>query len=313
MSSSEFEKIVMPDFPVIDFHMHLPVQGNRPKKARVPNKIIQDYKDKLQTAFFEKWGFEKPNGKLYSAQEAAKLWKQEREYYGLEKINAVTAGFDNDVLAGIIKSNPETFTGFAHHDIQVEGALEELKRGIEELGLSGYKLLAPFMERPFDAPEFEPIWQYLDDNHLPVLIHFGIAGGAGGLVSYEYISPKSIFEVARSYTNIPFIIPHFGAGYFQDVLHLAWSLPNIYVDSSGSNQWLDWMVCDLELKDIFKKSLQTLGIERMIFGTDSSWFPRGFSYRYLKVQWKILDDLGISKKDQELFFSANAKRLLKIN
>ncbi|WP_276207013.1 amidohydrolase family protein [Natranaerobius trueperi] len=84
--------------------------------------------------------------------------------------------------------------------------------------------------------------------------------------------------MARSYPNMPIIIPHFGAGYLQEVLHLAWSLPNIYVDSSGSNQWLDWMAYDLELKDIFNKSLKTLGPERMIFGTDSSWFPRGFSY-----------------------------------
>lgn len=305
------EKIKMPDYPVIDFHVHLPVKGNRPKKIPHPGEAVKKHREKLQEKFFIKWGFDKPNGKMYPSEEAARLWHQEKEFYGLELINAVTAGFDNDFTARIIEMYPDTFMGFTHHDIQEPGALEELKRGINELGLSGHKMLAPAMDKPFNAPEFEPFWQFLNDKELPVLIHFGIAGGAGGLVSYKYISPKSIFEVARTYTNIPFVIPHFGAGYFQDVLHLAWALPNIYVDSSGSNQWLDWMVCDLTLKDVFRKSLKTLGPERMIFGTDSSWFPRGFSYPYLKVQWKIMEELGVSKKDQELFFSGNARRLLK--
>ncbi|ACB85377.1 amidohydrolase family protein [Natranaerobius thermophilus] len=304
------EQVEMPDFPVIDFHIHLPVQRKKPNKSRSSHPAIQNHRKKLQEKFFEKWGFDKPNGEVYSPEKVAELWYKEKEYYGLEKVNAVTAGFDNDTLANIISLYPESFIGFTHHDIQESNSFEELQRGIEELGLSGHKMLAPFMERPFNDPEFEPFWKYLNDNKLPVIIHFGIVGGPGGLATYKYINPFSIFEVARSYPDIPIIIPHFGAGYFQEVLHLAWSLPNIYVDSSGSNQWLDWMVYDMSLKDVFKKSLKTLGPERMIFGTDSSWFPRGFSYKYLKVQWKILEDLGVSKKDQELFFSGNANRLL---
>ncbi len=304
------KEIKMPDFPVIDFHIHFPVPRKKPNKSRSNHPVIMNYRQKLQEAFLKKWGFEKPDGKTYSPEKAIELWHKEKEYYGLDKLNALTAGFDNNVMADMIHQYPDTFTGFTHHDIQEPDALAELKRGIEKLGLVGHKMLAPYMERPFNDPDFEPFWRYLHDRELPVVIHFGIAGGPGGLVNYKYISPFSIFEVAREFPNIPFVIPHFGAGYFQDVLHLAWSLPNIYVDSSGSNQWLDWMVCDLDLKDIFKKALKTLGPERMIFGTDSSWFPRGFSYPYLREQWKILQDLGVSPQDQERFFSGNAKRLL---
>lgn len=304
------DNIFMPDYPVIDFHVHLPVPSKRPIKSRSNSPVIQNYRQQLQEQFFNKWGFPKPNGEQYSPEKAAELWHNEKEKYGLELINAVTAGYDNDDLANAISMYPDSFVGFAHHDIQNPNAVEELKRSVEELGLLGYKTLAPYMERPFNDPDFEPFWRYLNERELPVLIHFGIAGGPGGLVDYKYISPKSIFEVGRSFPNIPIIIPHFGAGYFQDVLHLAWSLPNIYVDSSGSNQWLDWMMYDMTLSDVFKKALKTLGPERMIFGTDSSWFPRGFCYPYLKVQWDILEDLGVSKRDQELFFSGNAKRLL---
>ena len=301
--------VKMPDYPVIDFHIHLPVKRRRPRKSASNNPTIYQYRNKLLEQFLNKWGFPKPDGKEYSTEEAAKLWKKEQDKYGLYKINVLTAG-DNDVLAKVIDMYPQTFLGFAHHDIQELNALSELKRGVEDLGFCGYKLLAPYMERPFDDPDFEPVWQYLDDNRLPLLIHFGITGGPGGLVNYKYINPLSIFEVARSYPNIPIIIPHFGAGYFQEVLHLAWSLPNIYVDSSGSNQWMDWMAYDLDLKTIFRKVLTNMGPERIIFGTDSSWFPRGFSYPYLDVQWKVLKDLGVSQSDQELFFSGNALRLL---
>ncbi|OWZ83456.1 amidohydrolase family protein [Natranaerobius trueperi] len=167
-------KPIMPNFPVIDFHIHLPVQRQKPKKTGSNNKVISDYRKKLQENFFRKWGFYKPDGKTYTPEAAGELWNRRREFYGLEKVNAVTAGFDNDILAHIINLYPDSFIGFTHHDIQEPNAFFELKRGIEELGLLGHKILAPYMEKPFDDPDLEPIWKYLNERKLPVLIHFGI-------------------------------------------------------------------------------------------------------------------------------------------
>jgi hypothetical protein len=65
----------------------------------------------------------------------------------------------------------------------------------------------------------------------------------------------------------------------------------------------------LSLEDLFRKAYETIGPERIIFGTDSSWFPRGFSYRYLQDQLRVCYWLNMKREDIEAIFGGNARRL----
>lgn len=85
------------------------------------------------------------------------------------------------------------------------------------------------------------------------------------------------------------------------------------IDTSGSNQWVQWMPYDLSIKDLFRKGVETVGAERIIFGTDSSYFPRGFSEPYLREQLKACYELGLTKNQIEAIFHDNAARLLKLD
>ena len=69
---------------------------------------------------------------------------------------------------------------------------------------------------------------------------------------------------------------------------------------------------DLSVKDLFRKYLETIGPERIIFGSDSSWFPRGFAIRYLQDQIRDAREIGMSHEQLQLIFGANAARLFKI-
>ena len=40
----------------------------------------------------------------------------------------------------------------------------------------------------------------------------------------------------------------------------------------------------LTLEALIRKFYETIGPDRILFGSDSSWFPRGFSIRYLQDQ-----------------------------
>jgi predicted TIM-barrel fold metal-dependent hydrolase len=72
------------------------------------------------------------------------------------------------------------------------------------------------------------------------------------------------------------------------------------------------MPYDLSLKDLFRKAYETLGADRLIFGTDSSYFPRGFSVEYLREQLKICYDLGMTDESIQRIFHDNAAELLKL-
>ena len=181
---------------------------------------------------------------------------------------------------------------------------------MDELGLKGYKLIGPLTEVPFEHPDLRSTWEFCAERRLPVLIHFGWLGRGGGVVSHPRIHPLSLFETARDFPEIPFVIPHFGVNFWDEVLALAWSLPNIFVDTSGSNQWMRWLPYPLTLEDLFRKAYETLGPERIIFGTDSSYFPRGFSHRYLQDQLRVCYNLSFKEEDIKNIFSGNAARLL---
>jgi predicted TIM-barrel fold metal-dependent hydrolase len=66
------------------------------------------------------------------------------------------------------------------------------------------------------------------------------------------------------------------------------------------------------VKRLYRKYLETIGSERILFGTDSSWFPRGFSERYLQDQIRDLVYLGVSQETMQKILADNAARLLKL-
>ena len=87
--------------------------------------------------------------------------------------------------------------------------------------------------------------------------------------------PLAVAAVAVRHPQVPVIIPHFGAGLFREALMAADAAPNIRLDTSSSNSWIKFLP-GLTLADVFARALDCVGPERLLFGTDSSFFPRGW-------------------------------------
>lgn len=302
-------------FNIIDIHAHFPVVDSLkyPSDRAEPKPLLQEYASSRMRRMHQEWSTEPAEPTARTPEEIdanAARWLGELDRHGISSINFVS-GQGNDRLSSIVSKYPGRFTGFAHHPL-LPGAGNELRRAVDELGLRGYKLLGPRTTLPFEDPSVRDVWEFCAERCLPVLIHFGWLGRGGGVVSHPRLSPLSLFEVARDFPEIPFIIPHFGVNTWADVLALAWSLPNVHVDTSGSNQWMRWMPYPLTLEDLFRKAYETLGPDRILFGTDSAAFPRGFAVRYLQDQLRASYTLNFPESDIALIFGGNAKRLLKL-
>lgn len=301
-------------FPILDSHAHFPVVntiGSPTFGTQQRHPLLTAYAADRQARMDKEWGTrpsEPPAETPEQIDAMADRWAAELDAKGIRRIVFVT-GQTNDLLAGVVRRHPERFIGYAHHQLQ-PGAGPELRRAVDELGLKGYKLLGPTVPIPFEDPSVRDVWEFCAERRLPALIHFGYLGRGGGVVAHPRMSPLSLFEVARDFPEIPFIVPHFGAGYWQDLLALCWSLPNVYVDTSGSNQWIRWMPYPLTLEDLFRKAFETIGPERVLFGTDSAAFPRGFAQRYLDEQLRVCYSLGRSESEIAAVFGGNAARLL---
>jgi len=306
------------DFKIIDSHVHFDVKGYR--IVGIQDKYVQqngrEKWEKLQAMnryqkqrWMKAWGFPEPEPTDDDVDVTAKRWIEEMRKHNIVRLVFVSGG-GNDVLSGIVRRYPEYFSGYAHHTPFAEDAAGQLEHAVTGLGLKGYKILAPDLDGRLDDECLKPLWEVAEKYRIPVLIHFGILGGAGGIAFHHNINPMILHDVARAYPDIPFIIPHFGCGYPGELLQLAWACPNIYVDTSGSNQWVRWMPYPLTLRDLFKKFYETIGPGRIIFGSDSQWFPRGFVSKYLEEQVRDCVELGMSDEDIRMIFRDNMAGLL---
>jgi predicted TIM-barrel fold metal-dependent hydrolase len=107
---------------------------------------------------------------------------------------------------------------------------------------------------------------------------------------------------------VPVIIPHFGAGFFREALMAADQCPSIHLDTSSSNGWMKYHP-GLTLADVFRAALSIVGPSRLLFGTDSSFFPRGWQQPIFTEQQLVLKTLGVPAADQDAIFSGNFERL----
>jgi len=307
------------EFPIIDFHAHFPVsrpgtydQWERDYVARYGEeklKVLHRLAHESDEKWWRSYSFRFAEKEMPPMDVQVERWTEEVERYGLEKIVFATGG-GNDTLAGIVRRNPGKFIGFAHHDPFRPDAAGELRRAADELGLKGYKILAPSLRGAIDDPALDLLWAEVEKLGIPVLIHFGVLGGGGGIARHANINPLRLQEAAKGFPGINFVVPHFGAGYPQELLQLAWVCPNVHVDSSGNNEWARWMPYPLTLHDLFRKFYETIGPERILFGSDSEWFPRGWANRYFETQWQTCCEIGMDKDDLHKVFRDNAARLL---
>ena len=60
---------------------------------------------------------------------------------------------------------------------------------------------------------------------------------------------------------------------------------------------------------MFKTALDVVGPDRLIFGTDSSFFPRGWNGEIYQKQKSALDAIGVSADEQSQIFGENFARL----
>lgn len=300
--------------PIFDSHCHFPIKGEwfpdypEDEKISFPDNGGRNHGDIWRKAF----NFPSRVPELDDDDAMAEAWIKDMDSKGIEKIVWVSGG-GNERLSRIVAKYPGRFYGYAHNNPENENAADELEHAFRDLGLCGYKILGPDIPTPLSDKKFDPLWEVCQAYDVPVLIHFGLLGAAGGKPDGVNISPMSIAQVTRRFPKVNFIVPHFGCTYMGDLLQLCWTRPNVWVDTCGSNQWIRWMPFQLTLEDVMRKFLETVGSERLIFGTDSSWFPRGFAYIYLEEQQKIMRFLGLGEEQMRAVLYGNIASLLKVS
>jgi predicted TIM-barrel fold metal-dependent hydrolase len=127
----------------------------------------------------------------------------------------------------------------------------------------------------------------------------------------RYSNPVDLHGIALRYPQLRFVVPHFGAGYFREALMLCDLCPNVYLDTSSTNHWMVYE--HLDLRAIFRRAIDVIGPHRLLFGSDSSFFPRGWHAAILEAQTKALYEIGIDEPAARMILHDNLHQLFPEN
>ena len=132
--------------------------------------------------------------------------------------------------------------------------------------------------------------------------------GLPHVLDLRFGDPLALAATAVRFPKVPVIVPHFGAGFFREALMAAEAVPNLHLDTSSSNSWVKF-VPGLTLTEVFRRALAVAGPNRLIFGTDSSYFPRGWRRVIHGAQRTILDEIGVERDIVAKIFGGNFDRI----
>jgi uncharacterized protein len=169
----------------------------------------------------------------------------------------------------------------------VDSAIAELERCAALDLFRGVKLHPsedawfPYMEQYF------PVYSRIEALGLPILFHSG---------THPHSNPLAIAAAARQFTNVPFILGHFGlADLSWECFPAATLSDNVFVDTTAN-----------PMVRVLGEWVERFGAERMLWGSD-------FPFYNVEYEGSKVDYITWSARDRELIRFVNAQRLYRLD
>jgi uncharacterized protein len=251
--------------------------------------------------------------------ELAAIWKAELDRHNVsDAMMMASVPGDERSVADAVAAFPDRIIGGFMFDPTKPDAESRAQRAVDELKLRVVCLFPAMHHYSVAESDGARALAALASQQpgVAVFVHCGaLSVGARkklGLPSHfdmRRSNPLDIYKLAAEFPKARFIVPHFGAGMFREALMLADLCPNVYLDTSSTNSWMKYESIDLPA--VFKRALAVAGHERLLFGTDSSFFPRGWNAQVFETQVKVLAEVGVNNEQAAKIFGGNLRQLLK--
>jgi len=228
--------------------------------------------------------------------ERIQISKPVTNYSGNEPEDPKTFRECNDLMISAMKQHPDRYIGFfTLNPVYQKESLEEIDR-CHDQGLAGYK---GYTQVKINDPLYYPIIERLIELRMVVFMHTNCQlGMAGYRMKYDTgrapntTIPEDMVDSAKKYPEAIFHFAHIGGGGdWEYMCKMLKECPNIYVDTSGSNNE----------ENMIDFAIRYLGEDRLFFGTDGS---------YYQGVGKILASNATEEQKRKIFFD-NYNNVLK--
>lgn len=237
----------------------------------------------------------------------------------------------NDGMAALVAAFPERFAGAAAYlpMNNMDAAMKELERAIEDLKLSGVLIYSSINDKPLDSPEFVPLFEKMAGYDLPVWIH-PYSGptkpyypgeeeskyNLTGIVGWPHATTMAMLRLAGSgllerLPNLKFLTHHSGGtvpylinrieyspfGYGPLTGSITDSLKRFYNDTAVQGNTANLMCAHT-----------FCGAGHMLFGTD---FPMA-DVAMVKRVIRSIEEMEVPASEKQMIFSENARGLFRL-
>lgn len=250
----------------------------------------------------------------------AERWIKEMDRQGVRQL-VLMASLPTDwpAVARAIQAHPSRFAGYAMLDPKIPDAVSVAERLLGAEGFRGLCFFPALHRFHVYDPEAVKVIEVAKRHRAVVFCHFGILRipirerlGVPSPFDGTYAVPTDLHRPAADFPEVVFHVPHFGAGYFRELLILGVQCPNVVVDTSSSNNWIQQVGHPLDLTAVIRKTLDVFGPERILWGSDSGVLPRGWRRDLFDEQITCFKAAGCDHRALLAIFGKNARRLLRL-
>jgi uncharacterized protein len=251
-----------------------------------------------------------------SPEALSSAWVNEFDRHGVARAALIASvPGDEASVAEAVRLHPDRFVGFFMLNPTATDTPDRLERAFADLKLRCVCLFPAMHRYHLDDERVGKVFEAAAKHQAAVFVHCGVLTvgvrsklGLPSKFDLRLGDPLAVAVMAATFPQVPVIIPHFGAGSFREALMAADQCSNIHLDTSSSNGWIKYHP-GLTLEAVFRQALAVVGAERVIFGTDSSFFPRGWQKGVHEAQVTAMAKAGVSAADGDLIFGRNFDRL----
>jgi predicted TIM-barrel fold metal-dependent hydrolase len=246
----------------------------------------------------------------------ADRWVAELDRHGVARAALIASvPGDEASVAAAVRRHPSRFVGFFMVNAAAPDATERAERAFGELGLRAACLFPAMHHYRLDDERVGRIASAAADHKAAVFVHCGVLSvgvrkklALPSRFDLRLGDPLAVAALALRFPAVPFIIPHFGAGMFREALMATDTAENVHLDTSSSNGWRRYQP-GLSLDDVFRQVVSVAGARRVLFGTDSSFFPRGWQRAVYDEQTAVLESLELDEPTRAMMLGGNFDRL----
>lgn len=223
---------------------------------------------------------------------------------------------EEENVARAVARHPDRFVGAFMLDPMQEGARTRMEWALAQPGVRMVCLFPAMHGYSVTDPRVDGLADAL--AHVPgtvLFVHCGVLSvgirkklGLPSAFETRLGNPLDLQGLALRHPSLPIVVPHFGAGFFRELLMVLDTCPNVHVDTSSSNSWMKYSP-GLTLRHVFAQTLALAGAERVLFGTDSSFFPRGWNTAVFDEQRTLLATMDVGDIAQRAMLGGNFDRL----